>query len=365
MERKVGQDTRTIESDWVVLPSEGWYPQRMDPRLSALLSEAATGEFSPVYLITGESLLVKEARSGLEEKALSGGLPEFNLTRFQSSTHSMEEILAAACTLPMMGPKRVVTVEWETSLDDKTAPGLAGYIEECVPTTVLLITAGKADGRSKVVKRIKSVGTSVHFGALKPRDAVDWLKAEASRKGYGIQHDAAALLVDEVGVDLLTLSSSLGKLVAFVGEQRPIARGDIEQAVERTREEVIWDLTDSVGRKNLFKALETVDGLLEAGQSPIMLVGLLARHFRQLWQVMEGLQQGGTPDSIAKQQGIHPFVAKKLSAQASAFSPYAMPVLFDALYEADKNLKSSRLAQSLILESLLIQLCRTNSVDRR
>ena len=67
---------------------------------------------------------------------------------------------------------------------------------------------------------------------------------------------------------------------------------------------------------------------------------------------MEGLENGASPDSIAKQQGIHPFVAKKLSAQARAFSSRQMPGLFDALYAADKSLKSSRLGQGLILESL-------------
>ena len=132
MEGKVGQDSRWLPAEWVVLLGGEWYPNRMDPRLSSLLNDADQGTFSGIYLLTGESLLVKQARGGLEERALSGGLPEFNLSRFQSSSHSMEEILAAASTLPMMGPKRVVTIEWEGSLDDKTAPGLADFLEEDV-----------------------------------------------------------------------------------------------------------------------------------------------------------------------------------------------------------------------------------------
>ena len=65
------------------------------------------------------------------------------------------------------------------SVDEGTSTLIAGYLDDVVPTTVLILTAEKIDARLKVIKRIKKVGVHLSFASLKARDAVSWLVAEA------------------------------------------------------------------------------------------------------------------------------------------------------------------------------------------
>ena len=338
----------------------------MDPRLKQLEKDLRDQGCATVYLVTGEEdWLVKEATLLIENAALSGGLPEFNLARYTAADGQAETAIETASTLPMMGPKRVVTLHLGTSVDDGTSTLIGGYLDDVVPTTVLILTAEKIDARLKVIKRIKKVGVHLSFAALKARDAVSWLVAEAQGKAYGIDYDAAVLLVDEVGNDLRTLTNSLDKLVAFVGEERPVRRSDVLECIDRTKEEVIWDLTDAVGVGDWQKALLTLRGLLISGQSPILVVAMLARHVRQIWKVKALLGEGLSPDSIAKQAKMHPFVAKKLAGQASRFETSKLRASMVQFYEADKALKSSRLNGGTVVETLVLDLCGVKSVDPR
>jgi len=320
----------------------------------------------PLYLITGEEdWLVQTAAKMIEEVGLDGGLPEFNLSRYSSADGQVEAALSTAATLPMMGARRVVTLRLGGTIDEASSALLLEYLGQVVPTTVLILVAPKVDARQKVIKSVKKQGVFLSFGGMKARDAVSWLVGEAQSKAYGIDYDAATLLVDEVGTDLRTLSTNLEKLVAFVGEERSIRRGDVLEAVDRTREEVIWDLTDAVGAGNWQKALLTLRGLLVSGQSPILLVAMLARHTRQLWTVKSMLSQGETPDSVAKKAKIHPFVAKKLAGQAGRFEVSRLRDSMVQFFEADRALKSSRLDGGTIVETLVLDLCGVKSVDRR
>ena len=338
----------------------------MDPRISSLQASLAAEGCQPLYLITGEEdWLVQSAAKMVEEAGLDGGLPEFNLSRHSAADGEVDTALGAAATLPMMGAKRVVTLRLGSSIDEASSQLLLEYVSQLVPTTVLILVAPKVDARQKVVKAIKKEGVHLSFSGMKARDAVPWLVGEAQSKAYGMAYDAAQLLVDEVGTDLRTLSTNLEKLVAFVGEERPIQRGDVLQAVDRTKEEVIWDLTDAVGAGNWQKALLTLRGLLVGGQSPILLVAMLARHTRQLWTVKAMLAQGETPDSMAKKAKLHPFVAKKLAGQAGRFEVTQLRESMVQFFEADRALKSSRLDGGTIVETLVLDLCGVKTVDRR
>lgn len=339
---------------------------RMNPRVTQLANSLKTDGCRSLYLITGEEeWLVKEATTLIENTGLAGGLPEFNQDRYSLTDTSMADVLSTACTLPMMGAKRVVTVHAGAGLDADASKELLAYVENVVPTTVLIVVSSKVDARQKVVKALKKIGEHLAFEPFKGRDAVSWVIGEAEKRAFGIDYDAAALLVEDVGTELRALATNIEKLVAFVGEERPISKADVLAAVNRTREEVIWDLTDSVGAGNWKTALITLRGLLVSGQSPILVVAMLARHLRQIWMVKSMLEDGDSPDAIAKKARLHPYVAKKLSGQAHGFRIDTLREGMILLFEADRDLKSSRLDGGTIVEMVILQLCGGKSVDRR
>jgi DNA polymerase-3 subunit delta len=330
----------------------------MDPRIRSLNQALAKG-VAPIYLIDGEeTLLVDEAAKLVEVAALGTGLRDFNLDKFQLGEAGADAILNALATLPMMADRRVVVVRCPKGLDDATLEALAGYAESPSPrATLVLAVTGKVNANLKLPRAVKKLGGLYRFEPLKPREVPAWIIDHTASIGFAIRPDAAAMLADCSGTDLLALSTQIDKLIAYTAGKRPIERGDVDAVVERTREEVVWDLTDAVGEGNLQKALATLDSLLEHAQSPIAVAALLTRHLRQLWTVKCAARKGMAPDQIAAEHKIHPFVAKKLLAQTHRFDDDTLKAHFDRLFRADRDLKSSKLDDSLIMERLVFELC--------
>jgi DNA polymerase III delta subunit len=83
---------------------------------------------------------------------------------------------------------------------------------------------------------------------------------------------------------------------------------------------------------------------------------MLARHVRQLWTAQNLLAQRMNKFELAGALGIPPFFVDSIAAQARRLNPAALERMHDALYRADKTLKSSRLQDDRILESLVLEL---------
>ena len=79
---------------------------------SAVEGHIASGKPSPVYLICGDDgYLRRRSLEMLKEKYRPDVLPEFNYTEFDGSDCTVDEISAAADTLPMMAQRRMVVVK--------------------------------------------------------------------------------------------------------------------------------------------------------------------------------------------------------------------------------------------------------------
>ncbi|GMV43891.1 MAG: hypothetical protein AMXMBFR64_56070 [Myxococcales bacterium] len=330
----------------------------MDPRVKQLQQSLAT--VLPVYLIEGEELLlVDEAARMVEAAALGDGLRDFNVDRFQLGEASPDQIGTALSTMPMMSKRRVVVVRCPRGIEDKAAEGLARWAEDPVPTStlVLVVPGATVNGNLKLPRAVKKAGGLFRFDPLKPREVPAWIADHTRSLGFQIRPDAAALLAEVTGADLMLLTGQIEKLIAYTAGARPIERGDVELCVERTREDAVWDLTDAVGERNLRKALATLDSLLEHAQSPIAVGAVLTRHFRQLWIVRCESRRGKPSDVIATDNKIHPFVAKKLLEQARHFDDDTLASHFETLFRVDRDLKSSKLSDGLIMERLIFDLC--------
>jgi len=330
----------------------------MDTRIDRLQSQLTSQGPLPVYLVCGsEALLRGEAVKRLEAAVLGEGLADFNHDRIELGTDSLEAVLDAAFTAPMMAPRRLVSVRVNDTPKGAVLEGLKSYIADPCPTATVVLHAPSIDGRSALCKAADRQGGLLRFDPLRPRDVIDWIIGRAETLGCGITRDGASLLADVSGNDLQLLETTLEKLVVHARGELRLERDDVEACVTRTREEVIWDLTDAVGERQLRKALMLVHRMIDGGQSGILIVAMLARHLRQLWKVKSLSEEGLQGKEVASAAGVRPFVVGKLQAQGRQFSHRALLGHFERLYRADRDLKSSRLGEELILEALVLGLC--------
>lgn len=330
--------------------------------------EAAKGALRPVYLLLGEeSLLRDEVVAALREASLQGGLADFNEDKLTAGEASADAVIAACRTVPMMAPRRFVFVRgldrWDgqSDGDSKSEPPLdklAGYIEAPVDTTCLVLTAGKLDGRRKIVTLAKKKGIVVQCDALDDRALPAWIIDRAKTLGSPISHETAALLAELVGPELGPVKDAVERLSLFSGEGKPIDDVAVSECIARVRLADTWALVDAVAKKDLGHALALLADVYDPRDRGLPLLGALAWQVRQLAKLQAALAEGASLEESARRAGIFPaFRARESANKLRAFQPRETERWLTVLAETDVLLKSSRRSADAILEEMLTRLC--------
>ena len=295
----------------------------------------------------------------------------------------------------------------------------------------LVITTALADKRRTLYKVIRERGLivdcSVPQGDRKAdrtaQAAVLNAAVEEVLRQSGKQMDPAArrVLFDMIGFDLRTVTASVEKLANFIGERGAIGTADVRQALERTRRDPLYELTEAVSNRNLSKALFYLQSLLSGGEfdHPLPLLAAVTNQMRRLlvakdfargqygraWhsgcsypqfekQVMPAIKafddalqaklgawdemltpdppsEGGEKrvgkkktvlrsDLFLAGKGRSPYPVYKTLQKAEGFTRLELIQALRKLGEADRRMKRSGLSGQLILEHAILSICQTN-----
>jgi len=324
----------------------------MDP-----IAQIEAGKIAPVYYICGERFEVDRVTLALREAVLRGQeASAFNFDALEASC-GPDEILAAARTVPMLGPRRLVQVRDAHLLNAEQLGRLLPYVKDPAPFTCLLLIGDKVDLRLKFFTELKKQGVVQRYEPLKERQASGWVTGEARRQRIKLRPGAAERLADAVGTDMAQLSSALERLSLYKGAEQAIGPDDVDELLAQTRQHSIFELTNAVGRGLRREAMLVLRRMLQDREPGVRIVTMLARHLRQIWSAKELSARGVDQQAIAAEIGVHPFFVRDIVTQAERFGDAMLGRTHRALFEADRKLKSSRLTDGAVLEQLVMTLC--------
>ncbi|HSN93314.1 MAG TPA: DNA polymerase III subunit delta [Anaeromyxobacteraceae bacterium] len=155
---------------------------------------------------------------------------------------------------------------------------------------VLLVAAGKVDGRLPLVKKLAAAGRRVTLGI--ESEGKPWeeprlvlgplLESLLAGTGKRVDRGGAALLAERVGADARTLAQEVTKLVAFVGDRQVVGAADVEAVVSRVAADPFFALGNAVEARDLTGALSVLDRSIADGAHPVMILGSLAAAVRRM-----------------------------------------------------------------------------------
>lgn len=319
------------------------------------LKELEKENILPVYLFCGtERYLMEEAVRKVEAIIVEPATKSFNYNLFQGSEATAEAIIDVAQTIPMMARRKLVVVKDADKLSAADMERLVRYIKDPSPSTCVVFTASKADMRKAFFQALKN--STVKFDPLYESQLPQWIKKEAESKGKRITSQAAQYLADAVGNDLLRLRNELEKVSLYSGDVKEIGLNDVEAVSTKGRLKSIFELTDAVGGKDRGKAIEILGELLDNGENGVYILYMVVRHLRLIWKVKELLDRGTKPDNLGRELGMQPFLLKRIVDQTKRFSSEDLKEVFPMLLEADASLKSNKLTERMVLESLFLNI---------
>jgi DNA polymerase-3 subunit delta len=264
---------------------------------------------------------------------------------------------------------------------------LAALLQAGVPADVsFLLSAVEVDKRRSFYKTLGKVGeVEVHDGVDDSRTgweekALALADDLASGKGLRFDADARELFVLLTGGDVGQIQNELEKIETYLAkESRQISAEVVQQLVARSRENVIFEVSDAIHHRDLRRALALIAQLLQQKESAVgILLVAIAPTVRNLL-LMKDLQENHRLGRTA-----NPFqfgdVLARLPADATAHLPrkkdggintwglgfaaqaatrFTLPELragLQACLDANLALVTSATEPQIVLEELLVRL---------
>jgi DNA polymerase-3 subunit delta len=238
---------------------------------------------------------------------------------------------------------------------------LLDYMPSMPDTARLFFLESKTlSKRHPVVKLAQSsqTGHVKTFEVPRGNDLADWVRAKAEQANAKIEPRAVHALCTYVGNDLYQLYHEIEKLAAYTNGQRAINVQDVQLLTPHARQASIFDMVDALGQRDGKTASRIYHTLLDAGEHPLAIMGMVTRQFRLLIQVKELAPKLGTHQAIARELHQNPYPIRKILAQSKNFSFAQLRQIYHKLLDTDVEIKTGRIDPVLALDTLIAGISR-------
>ena len=334
-----------------------------------------THAHAPIYVLYGdEPLFSREAAQWVQREALGGGIADFNLDRFDASesSFSVDRLLNAVQTLPMMSARRVVHVQSAEALNKLSKSQLKGLLTYCdqpVGETCLILEArARLDkGRAlmkTLTKHSSSRGGHIvmrESGAMDARQTERWLSQQLQQRGLKASGQVITLIQESADGRLGEMIDTLEKVSLYITPRVEISLEDLTDLIPGAQlQTTVWVLLDKLALRQTAEVIALSHSLLNQGQEPLGLLALVHRRIRELTAAQSVLAIGGGDAQLASVLGINPYATKRvmqLARDQRSLNTNQLAIAYQILVRADRTLKGAKITPKLALEHVLLEIC--------
>jgi DNA polymerase-3 subunit delta len=208
------------------------------------------------------------------------------------------------------------------------APRLLELLERLLtsppPGLTLVLTAAVSRDRDiakALLDQIKQHGAIDKFVTYDDDLPVPFVIEAARERKLEFDRASALALIRSVGNDHGRLSGELDKLALLFPPGARIDPARLGAALHQDAHLSLFQINERLGQRDLPGSLAVLRGFLADNPNEFpVLIGVLARHFRQLLLLHAHSRHGVSDTDLASRLGVHPFIAKRLAGQAERFT---------------------------------------------
>ncbi len=328
--------------------------------------QVEAGNVPPVVLVVGvEQYLQNRVVQAIRNTVLEGAVPGLNEDHFVATETSIDSVIAAARTLPMLAQRRFVTIRqierWESNTKSGTdADRIAQYASNPVSSCVLVLSGTKIDGRKRLAALAKKGNWWVPCDPISRGGIPSFIATRAAERGIRVAPGAAEMIADVVGTDLAGLVDAIERLCLYVGEKGQIDEDVVGICLVRIRTSTVWELVGAIGQRDLGRALAALDAVYDPRDRGLPIVGTMAWSTRQLLRFESSLRAGMSPPQAAQAAGAPPFRANELADQCRRTTRLDLERWLEVISRVDLALKgASKRPPKAVLEHAILSLCKS------
>ncbi len=187
-----------------------------------------------------------------------------------------------------------------------------------------------------------------------PNDFPTLIRDLASKLQVQLTSDAIEALIEANGYDLIKLRNELSKLsLIFSNSTSPLTRSMIATHLGMLRSEDSFKMDRLLAERSWASAQSLILSLLDDGEKPLAILGIISYHCRNTLLVESARQSGLNPTQIQKMTGLTPMAIKTYLGASTRPKVSHYTLALKKCREADFAMKSSNLQGDLLLTQII------------
>ena len=327
-------------------------------------------KLKPLTVLTGDDLgqfsLVKERFL----KQIGYDSADLAYSYFDLKEANYADLEMDLVSLPFFTEEKIVildhfqdlTTAKKRSLSDEELKSFEAYLEAPLSTTKLVIFAeGKLDSKRRLVKLLKRDGQIITASEPKEQELRQYFSRKAQEEGLTFAAGVFEQVLLKSSFHYSEISRNLAFLKSYKGKEQ-IELVDIAEALPKTLQDNIFDLTQLILNKEIDKARGLVKDLLLQGEDEIKLIAVMLGQFRIFTQV-KILAQGGRQEAqivsdLSDYLGrkVNPYQVKFALRDSRSLSLSFLKKTLKILIETDYQIKSGLYDKDYLFDLALLKI---------
>jgi DNA polymerase-3 subunit delta len=300
-----------------------------------------------IHFFTGDNHYELQRTVAKMVRAFTDTHGDLAIERFDGEEASLNAVVDAIQSVPFLASNKMVIV---SNVADKLLIERLLQLEAPETTDVIVIIP-KVDKRSSYYKQLAKHQVFKVFEENRSQNLPAWVGERAREAGGVISGGDARYLVERVGSNQSRLDNEIQKLITFSPK---VTRKMIDDLCEPLPQTTVFQLMDAAFSGNLKHAERIYAEQRTQKVEPHAILGMLA------WQlhILAIIKLAGnkSPDMIAKEAKINPFVVKKSLSITKRLSIAQIKELLVRAQELDVTLKSKSVNADDALQNYIVRL---------
>ena len=295
---------------------------------------------------------------------------DLNFAYFDMKEVVYKDVELELVSLPFFADEKIVildhfvdiTTAKKRFLTDDELKSFEEYFDNPSLTTKLIIFAeGKLDSKRRLVKLLKRDAKVFDAVEAKEQELRQYFQKWSQKQGLQFVGQSFENLLIKSGFQFSEIQKNLLFLQSYK-EDSVIEEEDIVNAIPKTLQDNIFDLTQFILTKKMDQARDLVRDLTLQGEDEIKLIAVMLGQFRTFTQVKILAESGQTESQIASSLGSflgrnpNPYQIKFSLRDARGLSFSFLKQAISYLIETDYQIKTGLYEKGFLFEKALLQI---------
>ena len=295
---------------------------------------------------------------------------DLNFAYFDMKEVDYKSLELELVSLPFFADEKIVildhfvdiTIAKKRYLTDDELKSFEDYLENPSPSSKLVIFAeGKLDSKRRLVKLLKRDATV--FEAIEPKEQEirAYFQKWAQELGLTFAGKSFEQLLIKSGFQFSEIQKNILFLQSYK-DNGDITEEDIVEAIPKTLQDNIFDLTQLILGKKIDQARDLVKDLTLQGEDEIKLIAIMLGQFRLYTQVKILQESGQTESQMVSSLGQYlgrnpnPYQIKFVLRDTRGLSLNFLQDSIRYLIQADYQIKTGVYEKGYLFEKALLQI---------